>query len=68
MRLDGNPADQDLTQAPGVCRPQTHEEDTNALRHGWQPERHRIFPRAEDGQALSDPLLVSIDLSQVVFA
>jgi hypothetical protein len=32
------------------------------------PTRHRIFPRAEDGQALTDPLLVSIDLSQVTFA
>ncbi len=32
------------------------------------PAMHRIFPPAEDGQALSDPLLVSIDVSQVAFA
>jgi hypothetical protein len=32
------------------------------------PARHRIFPRAEDGRALTEPLLVSIDVSQVAFA
>ncbi len=32
------------------------------------PTRHRIFPRAADGQALGDPLIVSIDVSEVAFA
>jgi len=31
------------------------------------PTRHRIFPRAAFGQALADPLLVSIDVSEVAF-
>jgi hypothetical protein len=31
------------------------------------PTRHRIFPRAPDGQALEEPLLVSIDLSEIAF-
>jgi hypothetical protein len=29
------------------------------------PTRHRILPRAADGQALSEPILVSIDVSDV---
>ena len=28
---------------------------------------HRIFPRTPDGQAISEPLIVSIDLSEVAF-
>jgi hypothetical protein len=31
------------------------------------PAKHRIFPRTPDGQALSDPLMVSIDVSDVAF-
>ncbi|HEY3716162.1 MAG TPA: hypothetical protein VGL39_16670 [Jatrophihabitantaceae bacterium] len=31
------------------------------------PTRHRIFPRQDDGQALSEPLLVSIDVSEIAF-
>ena len=31
------------------------------------PTSHRIFPRTPDGQVLSEPLLVSIDLSEVTF-
>ena len=31
------------------------------------PTSHRIFPRTPDGQMLSEPLLVSIDLSEVTF-
>src|SRR3989442_1717893 len=31
------------------------------------PTRHRIFPRQPDGQALSEPLLVSIDVSDIAF-
>jgi hypothetical protein len=31
------------------------------------PTSHRIYPRSPDGQALPDPLLVSIDVSQVAF-
>jgi hypothetical protein len=31
------------------------------------PTSHRIFPRHSDGQALSDPLLVSIDVSELAF-
>ncbi len=31
------------------------------------PTRHRIFPRSPDGQALSEPLIVSIDLSEIAF-
>jgi hypothetical protein len=31
------------------------------------PTRHRIFPRQPDGQALPEPLLVSIDLSEISF-
>jgi hypothetical protein len=31
------------------------------------PTSHRIFPRQPDGQALSEPLLVSIDLSEISF-
>jgi hypothetical protein len=30
--------------------------------------RHRIFPRTADGQSLPEPLIVSIDLSEVAFA
>jgi hypothetical protein len=31
------------------------------------PTAHRILPRAADGQALSEPLLVSIDMTEVAF-
>jgi hypothetical protein len=31
------------------------------------PTKHRIFPRTPDGQSLAEPLIVSIDLSEVVF-
>lgn len=31
------------------------------------PAQHRIFPRSPDGQALSEPLMVSIDVSEVAF-
>ena len=31
------------------------------------PTKHRIFPRAPDGQALEEPLLVAIDLSEIAF-
>lgn len=32
------------------------------------PTAHRIFPRNEDDQALREPLLVSIDLSEITYA
>jgi hypothetical protein len=32
------------------------------------PTKHRIFPRNPDGQALGEPLVVSIDVSEVAFA
>jgi hypothetical protein len=32
------------------------------------PTEHRIFPRTPEGQALTEPLLVSIDLSEITFA
>jgi hypothetical protein len=28
---------------------------------------HRIFPRTPDGQSLAEPLVVSIDLSEIAF-
>ena len=31
------------------------------------PTRHRIFPRNPDGQSLAEPLIVSIDLSEIAF-
>jgi hypothetical protein len=31
------------------------------------PTSHRIFPRSPDGQALSEPLVVSIDVSEIAF-
>jgi hypothetical protein len=31
------------------------------------PTRHRIFPRQPDGQSLTEPLLVAIDLSEISF-
>ena len=31
------------------------------------PTSHRIFPRAADGQAVPDPLIVSIDVSDIAF-
>jgi hypothetical protein len=31
------------------------------------PARHRIYPRQPDGQALPEPLLVSIDVSEIAF-
>ena len=31
------------------------------------PTKHRIFPRGSDGQALRDPLVVSIDLGEIAF-
>jgi hypothetical protein len=31
------------------------------------PTTHRIFPRQPEGQALSEPLLVSIDISEIAF-
>jgi hypothetical protein len=31
------------------------------------PTKHRIFPRSPDGQALGEPLIVSIDLSEIAF-
>ena len=32
------------------------------------PTRHRIFPRTPDGQSLTEPLVVSIDLSEIAFS
>jgi hypothetical protein len=32
------------------------------------PSKHRVFPRAPNGQALEEPLIVSIDVSEVTFA
>nr|WSY53609.1 hypothetical protein OG999_28190 [Streptomyces sp. NBC_00886] len=32
------------------------------------PTKHLIFPRTPEGQALTEPLLVSIDLSEITFA
>jgi hypothetical protein len=31
------------------------------------PTKHRIFPRNPDGQSLAEPLVVSIDLSEIAF-
>jgi hypothetical protein len=31
------------------------------------PTKHRIFPRTPDGQSLDEPLIVSIDLSEIAF-
>jgi hypothetical protein len=31
------------------------------------PIKHRIFPRSPDGQSLAEPLIVSIDLSEIAF-
>jgi hypothetical protein len=31
------------------------------------PTKHRIFPRSPDGQSLPEPLVVSIDLSEIAF-
>ena len=31
------------------------------------PTTHRIFPRTPDGQSLAEPLIVSIDLSEIAF-
>jgi hypothetical protein len=31
------------------------------------PTRHRIFPQAGDGQALKEPLVISIDVSEIAF-
>jgi hypothetical protein len=31
------------------------------------PTKHRIFPRNPDGQSLAEPLIVSIDLSEITF-
>jgi hypothetical protein len=33
----------------------------------WLPTKHRIFPRSPDGQSLPEPLVVSIDVSEVSF-
>ena len=32
------------------------------------PTKHRIFPRTLDGDSLPEPLIVSIDLSEIAFA
>ena len=39
-------------------------EDVASIRF---PTRHRIFPRDADGQSLAEPLVVSIDLSEIAF-
>jgi hypothetical protein len=31
------------------------------------PTKQRIFPRNADGQSLDEPLIVSIDLSEIAF-
>ena len=31
------------------------------------PTKHRIYPRTPDGQALEEPLLISIDVSEIAF-
>jgi hypothetical protein len=31
------------------------------------PTEHRIFPRSPDGQSLAEPLIVTIDLSEIAF-
>jgi len=40
-------------------------EDVSGVR---LPTKHRIFPRTPDGQSLTEPLIVSIDVSDVVFS
>ena len=42
----------------------SHYEEVAGIRI---PTRHRIFPRAPDGRSLADPLVVSIDLSEIGF-
>ncbi len=32
------------------------------------PTKHRIYPRTPDGQSLEEPLIVSIDLSEIAFS
>ena len=32
------------------------------------PTGHRILPRTPEGQALTEPLLISIELSEITFA
>jgi hypothetical protein len=32
------------------------------------PTGHRILPRTPQGQALAEPLLISIDVSEITFA
>lgn len=32
------------------------------------PTGHRILPRTPEGHALTEPLLISIDLSEITFA
>ena len=63
MRFDGNPADQDLTQAPGAAgrKPIGHQRLTSRL----ATERHRIFPRA-DASTRAPPGL--LDLAVVSLA
>jgi hypothetical protein len=31
------------------------------------PTKHKILPRTPDGQSLAEPLIVSIDLSDITF-
>jgi hypothetical protein len=53
---------------------QTHElvpwkeagQQWRRLRVVW-PSKHRIFPRDRDGESLTEPLIVSIDLSEISF-
>ena len=53
--MGGNPAAHyvsDYTQVAGIML----------------PTKHRVFPRAADDQAFSEPVIVSIDVSEVAFA
>ncbi len=44
-----------------------HMSDYTQVASIMVPTKHRIFPRGSDGQALPEPLLVSIDLSEIAF-
>jgi hypothetical protein len=59
--LIGNPA-----VSPGVGWQRRARRRRQPAR--WVPTKHRILPRAVDGQTLSEPLLVSIDVSDLAFS
>jgi hypothetical protein len=58
--------DHDIEIAGGTSGAHYISDDTKVAGI-MMPTRHRIFPRSPGGQALAEPLMVAIDVSEIAF-